>query len=156
REVLLSGGVFNSPQLLMLSGIGPADHLREHGIEVRHDLPGVGANLQDHLAVSLSYTRKVPSAFLRTMRFDRIAMAMVQAHFFGSGPATVLPVGMVGHIRSRPELAVPDLQFIVRGVPGYPQIWFPGIRRAYADGIGIRPVLLHPESRGHLELRSAD
>ncbi len=156
REVILSGGVFNSPHLLMLSGIGPADHLREHGIEVRHDLPGVGANLQDHLAVSLSYTRKVPSAFLRTMRFDRIAMAMVQAHFFGSGPATVLPVGMVGHIRSRPELAVPDLQFIVRGVPGYPQIWFPGIRRAYADGIGIRPVLLHPESRGHLELRSAD
>ena len=63
REVILSGGVFNSPHLLMLSGIGPAGHLQEHGIDVLLDSPGVGENLQDHLAVMVSYDRKIPGTF---------------------------------------------------------------------------------------------
>lgn len=156
REVILSGGVFNSPHLLMLSGIGPGEHLREHGIEVRQDTPGVGVNLQDHLAVMVSYDRKTPGAFPRTMRFDRLAVAMMQAHFFGKGPATVVPAPLFAHLKSRPELAVPDIQFIIRAVPGNVHVWFPGIKPAFRDGFGIRPVLLHPESRGHLRLRSAD
>ena len=104
---------------LMLSGIGPAKHLRDHGINVLHDLPGVGANLQDHLAVMISYRRKSPAPFHSRMRFDRMAMAMLQAHFFGRGHATVLPGGLLGHVKSRPELAVPDIQFIFRGLPAH-------------------------------------
>lgn len=156
REVVLSGGVFNSPHLLMLSGIGPADHLREHGIDVLSDCPGVGSNLQDHMAVMVSYDRKTPGPFTPTMRFDRLTLAMLQAHFFGRGPATVVPAPVFAHLKSRPELAVPDIQFIIRSVPGNVHIWFPGIKPAFREGFGIRPVLLHPESRGHLRLRSAD
>ena len=156
REVILCGGVFNSPHLLMHSGIGPAKHLRDHGIDVLHDLPGVGANLQDHLAVMISYRRKSPGPFHSRMRFDRMAMAMLQAHFFGRGHATVIPGGLLGHVKSRPKLAVPDIQFIFRGLPAHAHLWFPFLKTAYEDGFGIRSILLHPESRGRLELRSAD
>jgi choline dehydrogenase-like flavoprotein len=156
REVILSGGVFNSPQLLMLSGIGPADHLRDVGIDTIVDLPGVGQNLQDHLGVLVHYTRPEAGQFRDLMRFDRMAMAMVQAHLFQSGPATVLPGGLHGFIKTRPELAVPDLQFLFRGAPPQAHMWFPGVKAAYTDGFGMRPVLLHPESRGEVKLRSSD
>lgn len=156
REVILSGGVFNSPHLLMLSGIGPGAHLNEHGIDVLIDSPGVGENLQDHLAVMVSYDRKTPGSFVKTMRYDRLALAMMQAHFFGTGPATIVPAPLFAHLKSRPELAVPDIQFIIRSVPGLVHPWFPGFKEPFKDGFGIRPVLLHPESRGYLRLRSAD
>jgi choline dehydrogenase-like flavoprotein len=155
-EVILSGGVFNSPQLLMLSGIGPADHLREVGIEPVIDLKGVGENLQDHLAVLVHYTRPDGGRFRDLMRFDRIAMAMVQAFLFNSGPATILPGGLHGFIKSRPELAVPDIQFLFRGAAPQAHMWFPGIKKPYMEGFGMRPVLLHPESRGRMLLRSSD
>ena len=156
REVILSGGSFNSPHLLMLSGIGPASHLGEFGIEVRQDLPGVGSNLQDHWATMVGYARKTTSLFLKTMRFDRMTRAMFEAYFFGRGAATKMPMGFVGFIKSRPELAVPDLQFMMRGVLNNMHMWFPGIKAPFLDGFGIRPVLLHPESRGWLKLQSAD
>jgi choline dehydrogenase-like flavoprotein len=156
REVILSGGVFNSPQLLMLSGIGPADHLREVGIDPIVDLPGVGRNLQDHLGVLVHYTRPEGGKFRDLMRFDRMAVAMVRAHLFQSGPATVLPGGLHGFVKTRPELSVPNLQFLFRGAPPQAHMWFPGIRRAYTDGFGMRPILLHPESRGEVRLRSSD
>ena len=72
REVILCGGVINSPQLLMLSGIGAADELKQHGIEAKVDLPGVGKNLQDHVSVILMYRRAERSPFLEMMRADRI------------------------------------------------------------------------------------
>jgi len=156
RQVILSGGVFNSPHLLMLSGIGPAAHLRQHGIDVLLDRQGVGTNLQDHLSVMVSYDRKTPGSFRQAMRYDRLAVAMLRAHFFGSGMATVVPAPIFAHLKSRPELSVPDIQFIIRGVPGLVHPWFPGFKPAYRDGFAIRPVLLHPESRGRLELRSAE
>lgn len=156
REVILSGGVFNSPHLLMLSGIGPAAHLQEHGIDTLLDLPGIGTNLQDHLSTMVSYDRKAPGSFLQGMRYDRLAFAMVRAQLLGSGMATVVPAPVFAHLKSRPELSVPDIQFIIRSVPGVVYPWFPGFKPAYRDGFGIRPVLLHPESRGRLELRSSD
>jgi 4-pyridoxate dehydrogenase len=155
REVILAGGAFNTPALLMLSGIGPAAHLREIGIEPLVDLP-VGKNLQDHLAVIIFFRRLDESAFLKQMRFDRMAVAMLQAYFFGTGPGTVVPGGLHAFIKTRPELAVPDIEFMFRGAPAATHLWLPLVRAAYADGYGIRPTLLHPDSRGEILLRSTD
>jgi choline dehydrogenase-like flavoprotein len=155
REVLLSCGAFNSPQLLMLSGIGPADHLREHGIAPVIDLP-VGKNLQDHLAVWIEFRRQGAGTFHREMRADRMAINMIRAYLFGTGPGTVVPGGLHAFIKTRPELAVPDIEFMFRGTSHAPHLWFPYLRPAYADGFAIRPTLLHPDSRGEILLRSAD
>jgi len=155
REVILAAGAFNSPQLLMLSGIGPAEHLRSHGINVVADLP-VGRNLQDHLGAYMTYTRPDPGAFHREMRFDRMAMSMVRAYLFGTGPGTVVPGGLHAFIKTRPELAVPDIEFMFRGTAAAPHLWFPLVRPAFLDGFGIRPTLLHPDSRGEILLGSAD
>ncbi|PPR09983.1 MAG: Oxygen-dependent choline dehydrogenase [Alphaproteobacteria bacterium MarineAlpha11_Bin1] len=156
REVILSGGVFNSPQLLMLSGIGPAGHLRSFGIEPVIDSPYVGKNLQDHLAVQPTASRPDPGPFRAEMRFDRMVTSIVRAHLFGKGPATVLPGGLHGFLKLRSSSSATDIQFLFRGAPGNAQMWFPGIKRPYLDGFGLRPVLLHPESRGEVLLRSAN
>jgi choline dehydrogenase-like flavoprotein len=156
REVILSGGAFNSPQLLMLSGIGPAEHLRAFGIDCRADLP-VGRNLQDHLAALLLWSRPSNTTIFRdNMRFDRMALAMVRAYLFGTGPATVVPGGLHAFIKTRPELTAPDIEFLFRGIPPHAHLGFPGIRQAYIDGFGMRPALLHPQSRGEILLRSSD
>jgi 4-pyridoxate dehydrogenase len=155
REVILSGGAFNTPPLLMLSGIGPADHLRATGIKPVVDLP-VGKNLQDHLAVIIFFERLNDSVFRHDMRFDRMAVSMLRAYFLGTGPGTVVPGGLHAFVKTRPELAVPDIEFMFRGAPADTHLWFPGIRPAYVDGYGIRPTLLHPDSRGEILLRSSD
>jgi len=155
REVILSGGAFNTPPLLMLSGIGPAEHLRATGIKPVVDLP-VGKNLQDHLAVIIFFQRLNESVFRRDMRFDRMAVSMIRAYFFGSGPGTVVPGGLHAFVKTNPEFAVPNIEFMFRGAPADTHLWFPGIRPAYVDGYGIRPTLLHPDSRGEMLLRSTD
>ena len=155
REVILAAGTFNSPQLLMLSGIGPAAHLREFGIKPVADLP-VGRNLQDHLGAYMTYRRKQPGTFHGEMRFDRMAVSMIRAYLFGSGPGTVVPGGLHAFIKTRPELAVPDIEFMFRGTAAKPHLWFPLVRPAFVDGFGIRPTLLHPDSRGEVLLGSAD
>jgi 4-pyridoxate dehydrogenase len=155
REVILSAGTFNTPQLLMLSGIGPAEHLRSFGISVTADLP-VGKNLQDHLGAYMTYTRKQPGTFHREMRFDRMAVSMIRAYLFGTGPGTVVPGGLHAFIKTRPELSVPDIEFMFRGTSHAPHLWFPLIRPPFLDGFGIRPTLLHPDSRGELLLTSSD
>jgi 4-pyridoxate dehydrogenase len=153
--VILAGCAFNTPPLLMLSGIGPADHLRATGIKPVADLP-VGKNLQDHLAVIIFFERLNESVFRHDMRFDRMAVSMLRAYFFGTGPGTVVPGGLHAFVKTRPELAVPDIEFMFRGAPADTHLWFPGIRPAYVDGYGIRPTLLHPDSRGEILLRSSD
>jgi choline dehydrogenase-like flavoprotein len=155
REVILAGGAFNTPQLLMVSGIGPPAHLREIGIQPLLDLP-VGKNLQDHLAAMILFTRPNAGSFRHGMRFDRMAVSMIRAQMFGTGPATVVPGGLHAFIKTRPELAVPDIEFMFRGAPPHAHLWFPGWKLAYLDGFGIRPTLLHPESRGEILLRSAN
>jgi choline dehydrogenase-like flavoprotein len=154
-EVILSGGAFNTPQLLMLSGIGPADHLRKVGVDPLVDLP-VGRNLQDHLAVQITFERSDGSEFRENMRLDRMSINMVRAYLFGRGPATVVPGGLHAFLKSRPEVAVPDIEFMFRGAPPHAALWFPGWKRRYVDGFGIRPALLHPDSRGEVLLRSSD
>ena len=155
REVILACGAFNTPPLLMRSGIGPAAHLSEMGIKPIADLP-VGKNLQDHLAVIIFFSRRDESTFRHDMRFDRMARAMIEAYFFGTGPGTVVPGGLHAFIKTRPELAVPDIEFMFRGAPAQTHLWFPLLRPAYPDGYGIRPTLLHPDSRGQILLRSSD
>lgn len=156
REVILAGGTFNSPQLLMLSGIGPADHLKSVGVAPIVDLP-VGKNLQDHLAAMIMFTRPTnPSPFRDTLRADRIVRAMIQAYLFGTGPGTVVPGGLHAFIKTSRDQPVPDIEFMFRGLPGTAGMWFPGLKKPYLDGYGIRPCLLHPESRGEVLLRSAD
>ena len=155
KEVIVASGTFNSPQLLMLSGIGPAEHLRQVGITCVADLP-VGKNLQDHIGSYMTYSRKSPGVFHGEMRFDRMAMSMLMAYFHGTGPATVVPGGLHAFVKTRPELAVPDIEFMFRGTSHHPHLWFPLIYPAFTDGYGIRPTLLHPDSRGELTLRSSD
>ena len=154
-EVILAGGAFNTPQLLMLSGIGPAAHLGEVGIKPVVDLP-VGKNLQDHLAAMILFTRPNAGPFRTDMRFDRMAMSMIRAYLFGTGPGTVVPGGLHAFIKTRPELAVPDVEFMFRGAPMHAHLWFPLVKAPYLDGFGIRPTLLHPDSRGEVLLRSAN
>jgi 4-pyridoxate dehydrogenase len=155
REVIVAAGTFSTPHLLMLSGIGPARHLRKIGIDVRADLP-VGKNLQDHLASQLWFTRPDAGPFRDAMRFDRMAIAMVRGYLFGSGPGIVVPGGLHAFIKTRPEIAVPDIEFMFRGLPAAAHLWFPGVRKSYLDGFGIRPALLHPDSRGEVQLASTD
>ena len=131
REVILAAGAFNSPQLLMLSGIGPAQHLRGFGIDAVADLP-VGRNLQDHLGAYMTYTRPRPGTFHREMRFDRMAVSMIRAYLFGSGPGTVVPGGLHAFIKTRPELAVPDIEFMFRGTSASPHLWFPLLRAGFS------------------------
>ena len=154
-EVIVAGGTFNSPQLLMLSGIGPSEHLRQVGVACVADLP-VGKNLQDHIGAYMTYSRKSPGVFHREMRFDRMATSMLMAYFHGTGPATVVPGGLHAFVKTRPELAVPDIEFMFRGTSHHPHLWFPFVYPAFTDGYGIRPTLMHPDSRGELLLRSSD
>jgi 4-pyridoxate dehydrogenase len=156
REVLLAGGSINSPQLLMLSGIGRGDHLRAHGIPVVSDLSGVGANLQDHLSVGVTCVRKGVSPLQETLRLDRIALAMAQAYLFGTGRATLLPGGVTAPVKTDPSLPVPDIQYLFRGAAVDAKPWLPFLGPSWRDAIMLRPVLLHPQSRGTLELVSTD
>lgn len=155
REVIISSGTFNAPQLLMLSGIGPAAHLREAGIAPVVDLP-VGKNLQDHLAALIMYTRPNAGTFRDTMRFDRIAWSMIRAYTRGTGDGTVVPGGLHAFVKTQPDLDVPDVEFMFRGLPTNAHMWFPLLKAPYLDGYGIRPTLLHPKSRGEILLASSD
>ncbi|MGE0745772.1 MAG: GMC family oxidoreductase [Rhodospirillales bacterium] len=156
REVLVCGGAINSPQILMLSGIGEAEHLRRHGLEAIVNLPGVGKNLQDHLSGIVEFARPDAGPFVGRTRFDRLAIAMLQAYWLGSGPACDLPSGFMAFLKSRPEVELPDVQLLVRTAAADAGPWFPGIKSPWKDMFAARPVLLRPESRGRVELRSAD
>ena len=156
REVILSGGVINSPQLLMLSGIGEPDQLKNHGIACVHPLPGVGKNLQDHLSVGVEYQRNGDGPFVDWLRWDMITLAMAQAYVLGTGFATEMPGPLTGFFKTDPSLAQPDIQLLSRLVPPESQPWFPGIKPRPKDAFMIRPVVLHPESRGEVRLKSAD
>ena len=156
REVILSGGVINTPQLLMLSGIGDPAALSQHGIAVKAALPGVGENLQDHVSVMLMYRRRGQSPFYRNMRVDRIALSMINAYAFGRGFAADVPGGAIAFLKSEPQLACPDMQIILTAAPLPAWPYFPLLRKPFNDGFACRTVMLHPHSRGEIRLASGD
>lgn len=154
REVLLSAGALLSPQLLMLSGVGPAEHLRQHGIALVHDLPGVGRNLHDHVDVvqvvdaphlsdlfglSLAGVVNVLKGILEWRRHRR---GLLTTNFAEAG----------GFIRSAPAEPLPDLQlhFVIGKLVDH------GRKTVFGHGYSCHVCLLRPKSRGTLQLASAD
>ena len=156
REVILAGGTFNSPQLLLLSGIGPADELRALDIKPVVDLPGVGRNLQDHASIGMVYDASGAFTFDRELRLDRMMLAVARWHLTGGGVIGTLPVGAQGFIRSKEGLDRPDLQLLISPVAMDARLWFPGWRAPRGHTFSVANVLLHPQSRGWVKLRSAD
>ncbi|MEQ9488111.1 MAG: choline dehydrogenase [Alphaproteobacteria bacterium] len=152
REVILSAGVFGSPQLLMLSGIGPADHLRQHGIDVVLDLPGVGENLQDHLEVQFQHRCSKDVSLNRYLRPDRMVRVGVQWFLFKSG-VTARNQGNAGaFLRSNPSVAHPNIQF------HFFPLFFAGewIMRHDVQGYRLDTGTMRPTSKGTVRLASAD
>ena len=156
REVLLCGGVINSPQLLMLSGIGDPQQLSRHGIETRIDLPGVGRNLQDHVSVILMFRRREPGPFHRMMRADRIGRDFLRTWLGGEGFSGDVPGGVVAFLKSDPTRPLPDLQILFTAAPLAAWPYFPPFKKPFQDGFAMRIVAIQPESRGHVALASAD
>jgi choline dehydrogenase-like flavoprotein len=148
REVVLCGGAINSPQLLMLSGIGDRDHLAEHGIDVVHEAPDVGSNLLDHLIVPMGFD--VPDDTLFTAEKP---LQLVNYFVRRRGMLTSNVGEAYGFVRSRPDLELPDLELIFAPAPYFEE----GIGDPY-DGhaVVMGPILLKPHSHGTITLRSAD
>jgi len=153
KEVILSGGAINSPQLLMLSGIGPADHLRETGISVEADLPGVGANLQDHLDImARASTRSARSIGYSMRKLPATARDVLQWALTGSGNFTVNPVQGCGFVKSSRARDLPDIQLVFIPARGSPH----GRETMTGHGMMLHACHLYPQSRGVLRLRSPD
>jgi choline dehydrogenase len=153
REIILCGGAINSPHLLMVSGIGPAAHLQDAGVVVRHDLPGVGQNLQDHYQTRITYRCRFPVTLNDVMMSKwRMALAGLQYAVRRSGPLTV-SAGQVGiFAKTRPELATPDIQFLL--IPFSADRPGEGLNKF--SGFLQNCCQLRPESRGEILLRSPD
>jgi len=148
REVLLSAGAINSPQLLLLSGVGPAEELRAAGVDVRHDLPGVGRNLQDHPFVTMIWEVTDQRTLYGADRPRPLAEWVLRR----SGPLTSTVAEVVAFTRTRGGLPAADIQFHMGGA------YFEDHGAETYDGhcMVIAPVLVSPKARGQVWLRSAD
>lgn len=156
REVILSGGAYNSPQLLMLSGIGRPDELRTAGVAPFHELNGVGRNLQDHNTTHMLYAASQPVTFHRELRFDRAAMSVLRWWLTGTGPMSQMPLTCWSARKTLPELDRPDITFFVSPVALADRVWLPGLRAGAGHRITARNTLRFPASRGSVRLASAD
>lgn len=162
REIVLCAGTVNSPQLLMLSGIGPADDLAGHGIATVFDLPGVGKNLQDHVDCVMVYECTKPVTLYSDLRADRLIWSVIEGTLFGRGVATTFPYEAGAFLKSRTDLVAPDIQ--VHFMPALEKtanLHFPNpFRKKVAveanHGFTLRVGPVNPESRGEITLRSAD
>ena len=154
REVIVSAGAFGSPQILMLSGIGPAEHLRHHGVVVQGDLPGVGANLADHCDVHIQHRCKQPVSLNRYLRLDRKVRVGIQWFLFKSGACAMNQIAVGAYLCSNPAVEHPDVQFHF-----YP-CYFTGdgdwAVRADEHGYMVGACPMRPTSRGTVRLRSSD
>ncbi len=151
-EVVLSGGAVNSPKLLLLSGVGPADALRAHGIDVVHDLPGVGKNFQDHMDVYIAAECSQPVSYNGEDRWDRAIRHGIQYLLYKTGPVTACVAEAGCFIRSSEEVRSPDIQ--IHCLPAY--VVDHGRKRIKGHGITINTCNLRPRSIGSVTLRSAN
>jgi len=156
REIVLSGGPYSSPHLLMLSGIGPADHLRSVGIDVVQDLKGVGENLQEHPNLLNIYRANGKLGLTRHLRLDRATMAVMRWALFGTGPFAMAGTSANIFLRTRPDLERPDVQIITMPVHQHAELWFPGLTKPPVYAFTARVGILHAQSRGWVKLRSAN
>ncbi|MGE0418968.1 MAG: GMC family oxidoreductase [Acetobacteraceae bacterium] len=153
REVIVCGGALNSPQLLMLSGIGPGAHLAEHGIAVQHDLSGVGQSMQDHYQSRIVLKCRFPIT-VNDIMMSKMRMVMTGLDYIlrRKGPLTIAAAQAGLFARTRPELETPDVQFAT--------VIFSADRPAEGlhkfSGFSLVVYQLRPESRGELKLKSAD
>jgi choline dehydrogenase len=153
REVILCGGAVNSPHLLQISGIGPAAHLQEIGVPVLHDLPGVGANLNDHYVVRVSHRVKNAVTINQLARGLRLAREAVRWAAFGNGALTFGVTSAMVFCRSREGLSSPDLQLLFTPA-SYAQGVFRQLEREPGMTVAVCPV--RPESRGTIMAQSPD
>lgn len=152
REILLSAGAFNSPHLLLLSGIGDAPMLKAHQIEVLHHLPGVGRNLQDHLLGGISMRCTKPVTLDGAERFPRILGNLWRYLMYKKGPFTSNVAECGGFMPSREGLEAPDLQFLF--APAY--YLEHGFKNPPGDGFSLGATLIAPFSTGRVFLQSKD
>jgi choline dehydrogenase len=140
REVILCTGTIGSPQLLLLSGVGPAGHLESLGIPVVWDLPGVGENLQDHPRVALTYESRKPLGFATAAEQEVATREYSRSR---TGPLTNPGLGAGAFVRTRSDEETPDVQIIVTANPA-------------ANAWSLHVALMRPRSRGSLRLRTAE
>jgi choline dehydrogenase len=159
QEVILSAGVISSPHLLMLSGIGDAEHLQQNGIAVEHNLPGVGQNLHDHVDCCLVYECKQPITLYRDLRLDRAALGVAQGALFGTGLISTFPYEAGAFMKSDSSRATPDLQaHFMPATEAAANLHLPNpFSKSSAQknhGFTIRVGPVTPVSRGSIRLRS--
>ena len=152
REVILCGGAVNSPQTLMLSGIGPGETLRNFGIPIVADLAGVGGNLQDHLDCSIQYESTKPITLYSAMKPTNMIKTGLQYLLFGTGLATSQGLETGAFIKSRPDLEHPDLQYHFIAALMYDHTR----KKADRHGFMAHVCQLRPQSRGFISLKSTD
>jgi choline dehydrogenase len=159
KEVILSAGVVSSPHLLLLSGVGDADQLQSHHIEVHHDLPGVGQNLHDHVDCCLVYECKEPITLYKDLRLDRAAISVVQGAVFGTGLISTFPYEAGAFMKSNPSCSTPDIQ--AHFMPATEETAnlhlpnpFSNKHDSQNHGFTVRVGPLTPQSRGSIRLRS--
>ena len=154
KEVILSAGAINSPQILLRSGVGPADEIKPHGLEMVHELPGVGQNLQDHLGVVSQFECVQPVTLHRSAVWWRTQLAGIQYLLFGKGDASFPPTAAGAFFKSSAEKAVCDMQI------HYVSVAVPDVhgRADIPTSHGFSSIVYgcRPESRGHLGLKTAN
>jgi len=155
-EVILSAGPYKSPQILMLSGIGPADDLRALGIEPVHDSPAVGSNLAEHPNMLAIFKSARNDTFLEQMRLDRAGLSGLNWHLFRRGPFVNNGAAAVIFAKSMPHLDRPDVQLVCSAVANDAKLWFAGLTAPPVHSFTARVGTLYPRSRGWVKLASAD
>ena len=153
KEVILSGGAINSPHLLQISGVGPAQHLQSIGVDVVHDLRGVGANLQDHYVARVSHRVKGSISINKLARGARLAREVVRFGVQGRGALTFGVTTAQVFCRSSPEKASPDLQLLFTPA-SYDPTKFGTLERE--DGMTVAVCPVRPDSRGTIMARGPD
>ena len=153
-EIILSAGAINSPQILMNSGIGDSSELNKHGINVLHELKGVGKNLQDHYAVVNSFNCTQPITLHRSASFIKTQMSGLQYLLFGTGDAAFPPTSAGAFFKSSSEKDIPDTQIHYASLHSTDLHGRDGMDLNH--GFSGVICILRPQSRGHLELKSSN